>query len=296
MEQICFIGLGHMGNPMAHQLLKAGYKLKVYDIVPEVVQAMVAEGAIALTSVMEGVEDADVIVTMLQTGEQVRDVCLHTKGIFTKAKKNALYIDCSSIDISVTRQLHDAAKAAGIVMVDAPVSGGVAGAESATLTFMVGGEVQAFSRAKLILEKMGAKIVHAGSAGLGQAAKVCNNLILGISMIAVSEGFSLADKLGLDPKKFFEIASNASSQCWSMSKYCPAPGVIDKAPSNNGYKAGFMAKMMLKDLLLGLHAAEVAHASIPLGSAAAALYSMFVNQGNAEVDFSGIIKMIGNYP
>lgn len=296
MEKICFIGLGHMGNPMAQQLLKAGYSLKVYDIVPHVMQAMVDKGAVALTSDLEGVQDADVIITMLQTGQQVSDICLCNHGLFTKAKKKALYIDCSSIDISVTRQLHTAAKTAGIEMVDAPVSGGVGGAESGTLTFMVGGDEQAFLRAKVILEKMGAKIVHAGSEGLGQAAKICNNLILGISMIAVSEGFSLADKLGLDPKKFFEIASNASSQCWSMSKYCPFPGVIEKAPSNNGYEPGFMAKMMLKDLLLGMHAAEVAHASIPLGSAATELYSMFVNQGNAEMDFSGIIKMIGNYP
>jgi 3-hydroxyisobutyrate dehydrogenase len=295
MEKICFIGLGHMGNPMAQQLLKAGYSLKVYDIVPQVMQTMVDQGAVALTADLEGVEDADVIITMLQTGQQVSDICLRTHGLFMKAKKNALYIDCSSIDISVTRQLHQAAKTAGIEMLDAPVSGGVTGAESATLTFMVGGEVQTFLRAKAILAKMGAKIVHAGSAGLGQAAKICNNLILGISMIAVCEGFSLADKLGLDSKKFFDIASNSSSQCWSMSKYCPAPGVIEKAPSNNGYEAGFMAKMMLKDLILGQHAAEIVHASIPLGSVATELYSMFVNQGHAEMDFSGIIKMIGNY-
>lgn len=268
----------------------------VYDIVPQVMQAMIDQGAVALTADLEGVEDADVIITMLQTGQQVSDMCLRAHGLFAKAKKNALYIDCSSIDVSAARQLHQAAKAAGIVMVDAPVSGGVTGAESATLTFMVGGEEQAFLRAKSLLEKMGSKIVHAGAAGLGQAAKICNNLILGISMIAVSEGFSLADKLGLDPKKFFDIASNASSQCWSMSKYCPFPGIIDNAPSNHNYEAGFMAKMMLKDLLLGLNAAEIAHASIPLGSAATELYSMFVNQGHAEMDFSGIIKMIGNYP
>lgn len=296
MEKICFIGLGHMGNPMAQQLLKAGYLLKVYDIASSAMQAMVDQGAVALTADLEGVQDADVIITMLQTGQQVSDICLRTYGIFAKAKKNALYIDCSSIDISVTRQLHTAAKTAGIGMVDAPVSGGVAGAESATLTFMVGGDEQTFLRAKVILEKMGTKIIHAGSPGTGQAAKICNNLILGVSMIAVSEGFSLADKLGLDSKKFFEIASNASSQCWAMSKYCPVPGVIENTPSNNGYKAGFMAKMMLKDLMLGLHAAETVDASIPLGSVAAELYSLFVNQGHAEMDFSGIIKMIGNYP
>lgn len=294
MEKICFIGLGHMGNPMAHQLLKAGYKLSVYDIVSAAAQTLVDKGATMLISEVDGIKDADVIITMLQTGQQVNDICLRAKGVFANAKKNALYIDSSSIDIAVTRQLHEAAIAAGITMLDAPVSGGVKGAESGALTFMVGGEETAFLRAKPILEKMGKKVVHAGAAGLGQAAKICNNLILGISMIAVSEGFTLADQLGLDAKKFFEIASNASSECWSMTKYCPAPDVVDNVPSNNGYKPGFAAKMMLKDLLLGLHAAEMVHASIPLGSAAAALYSMFVNQGNADVDFSGIIKMIGN--
>ncbi len=296
MQKICFIGLGHMGTPMAQQLLKAGYSLKVYDIVPSAMQMLVDQGAVALTKNLEGAVDADVMITMLQTGQQVSEICLRESGLFQRAKKNVLYMDCSSIDITVTRQLHEAAQTSGIAMLDAPVSGGVVAAESATLTFMVGGAEQAFLRAKPILEKMGSKIVHAGAAGLGQAAKICNNLILGISMIAVSEGFSLADKLGLDPKKFYEIASNASSQCWSMTKYCPFPDVIDKVPSNQGYKAGFMAKMMLKDLLLGMHAAETVHASLPLGSAATSLYEMFVDQGHAEMDFSGIIKMIGNYP
>lgn len=294
--EICFIGLGHMGSPMAYHLLKAGYQLKVYDLVPSAIQALVDQGAMALTPEMEDLKNADVIFTMLQTGQQVKEVCLRSQGIFQKAKKNALYIDCSSIDISATRELHQAAQVAGIAMVDAPVSGGVKGAESATLTFMVGGEEAAFLRAKPLLEKMGAKIVHAGTSGSGQAAKICNNLILGISMIAVSEGFSLADKLGLDPKKFFEIASNASAQCWSMTKYCPFPGIIDNVPSDNHYEPGFMAKMMLKDLLLGLHAAEGVQASLPLGNVATGLYSMFVDQGHGEMDFSGIIKMIGNYP
>lgn len=294
MTQIGFIGLGHMGNPMVRSLLKAGYAVKVYDILSVAIQALSAEGVTAANSLSDVIKDADVIITMLQTGQQVSDICLRSDGIFVNAKKNVLYIDSSSIDITVTRELHKDASKHNIAMLDAPVSGGVAGAEAATLTFMVGGEEHHFIRAKPILEKMGKKIVHAGSAGHGQAAKICNNLILGISMIAVSEGFSLAEKLGLDQKKFFEIASNASSQCWSITSYCPAPGVLENTPSNNDYKPGFMAKMMLKDLLLGLHAAESVNAAIPLGIAASELYSLFVSQGNGEMDFSGIIKMISN--
>lgn len=292
MEQVCFIGLGHMGKPMAHQLLKAGYKLKVFDIVAAAMEKLVTEGAVVTSSVREAVKDADVIITMLQTGQQVSEICRGEHGLFAHAKKDALYIDSSSIDISVTRELHQIAKSIGLEMLDAPVSGGVLGAEAATLTFMVGGQERAFLRAKPMLEKMGKKIVHAGEAGAGQAAKICNNLILGISMIAVSEGFSLAKKLDLDEKKFFEIASNASSQCWSMTKYCPVPGIIENVPSNDDYKPGFTAKMMLKDLLLGEHAAEAAQASISLGHVATALYTQFVNQGNGELDFSGIIRMI----
>jgi 3-hydroxyisobutyrate dehydrogenase len=294
MEQIGFIGLGHMGNPMAHRLLQAGYVLKVYDIVPANMQALVDHGALSTLSVAECVKDSDIVITMLQTGQQVSSVCLTDQGIFANAKNNALYIDCSSIDIAITRQLHQQAQSENITMLDAPVSGGVMGAQAGTLTFMVGGEENAFLKAKPTLEKMGKKIVHAGAEGLGQAAKICNNLILGISMVAVSEGFLLADKLGLEAKKFFEIASNASAQCWSMSHYCPVPGVIENAPSNNDYQPGFTASMMLKDLLLGMSAAKAAHASIPLGHATADLYSMFVNKGNAELDFSAIITMLKN--
>lgn len=292
--EICFIGLGHMGSPMARRLLEAGYTVKVYDIVASNVTALVEQSACAAISVADGVRNADVIITMLQTGQQVQDTCLSAGGIFTYARKNALYIDSSSIDVAATRELYQAATSAGIIMLDAPVSGGVSGAIAGTLTFMVGGEAEAFFRAQPILEKMGKKIVHAGPAGSGQAAKICNNLILGISMIAVSEGFSLAKKLGLDAKKFFEIASHASSQCWSMTNYCPVPGIIEHVPANNDYKPGFMAKMMLKDLLLGLNAAKDVHAALPLGSIATTLYSTFVEEGNAEMDFSGIIKMIEN--
>ncbi len=291
MTKIAFIGLGHMGHPMTKCLLKAGLSVKVFDLSSAAIQSLTAHGAVAAHSIHDVIQDADVIITMLQTGSQVTDVCLGSKGLFAGAKENVLYIDSSSIDMTTTRKLHEAAETTGIAMLDAPVSGGVAGAESGSLTFMVGGKENNFHRGKPVFEKMGKKIVHAGPAGSGQAAKICNNLILGISMIGVSEAFTLGQKLGLDPKKFFEISSNASGQCWSMTSYCPVPGLVEKAPSNNAFKPGFAANMMLKDLRLGQHAAESVNASIPLGTVAAELYTLFVNQGHADMDFSGIIKL-----
>jgi len=292
MSTISFIGLGHMGNPMVRNLLKAGHTVKVFDIMPEAAQALAKQGAKPCKSLREAAEGSEVLITMLQTGEQVSETCLGKDGLFAHAAKNILYIDSSSIDITTTQKLHQEAEQRGIAMVDAPVSGGVAGAEAATLTFMVGGTAKNFQRAQPLLQAMGKKIVHAGAAGHGQAAKICNNLILGISMIGVCEGFILGKKLGLDPKRFFEIGSNASSQCWSMTSYCPVPGVIDNSPANREYQPGFMAKMMLKDLRLAEHAAEATDAVIPLGSVAMELYALFVSQGHGEMDFSGIIKMI----
>lgn len=286
MESIAFIGLGHMGKPMAQHLLDAGYPVKVYDVAENAVKPF---GGAAVHSVNEAIRNADVIFTMLQTGDQVKKVCA---DIFSSAKKNVLFIDCSSIDIVTTRKLHEEAKNLNIRMLDAPVSGGVAGAEAATLTIMVGAETSDYESALPILQKLGKKVIHVGKASHGQAAKICNNLILGISMIAVSEGFTLAEELGLDLKKFFDVSSNASGQCWSMTSYCPVPNIIENAPSNNHYQPGFMAKMMLKDLLLGMQAAEAVNAVTPLGAVAAELYMLFVNQGNGEVDFSGIIQMI----
>ena len=291
MTTIAFIGLGHMGNPMAANLLKAGFTVKVYDVMPAAMQALVTQGATPTKSVADAVNDADVIITMLQTGQQVREICLSENGLFVHAKKDILYIDSSSIEISITQELHQIAEEKNIAMIDAPVSGGVAGATAGTLTFMIGGSEKNFLRAKSILEKIGKKIIHAGSNGHGQAAKICNNLILGISMIAVCEGFTLAQKLGLDAKKFFEISSNASGQCWSMTSYCPVPGIVETSPANHNYKAGFTAKMMLKDLRLGQEAAQNVKAIIPLGTEAAELYSSFIDQGNGELDFSGIIEM-----
>lgn len=288
MEKIAFLGLGHMGSPMASRLISAGYPVKVFDIASSAMQSF---GSAAVHSLKDAIQDADVIFTMLQTGEQVKKVCT---DIFSHAKKNALYIDCSSIDITTTRELHDEASKNNIRMLDAPVSGGVAGATAGTLTIMVGSDANDFASAQPILEKLGKKVIHVGSAGHGQATKICNNLILGISMIAVSEGFTLAEELGVDPKKFFEVSSNASGQCWSMTSYCPVPNIIEKVPANNDYKPGFTAKMMLKDLMLGMHAADGVNAVVPLGAVATELYTLFVNQGNGEKDFSGIIQMLSN--
>jgi 3-hydroxyisobutyrate dehydrogenase len=295
MTRIGFIGLGHMGNPMAKNLIHHGYDVIVYDIAPASIESLAGLGATAAANPLELANNADIIITMLQTGAQVTDICLGEEGIFNALGNNNLYIDSSSIDIVTSRQLHQIAREKNIAMVDAPVSGGVAGARAATLTFMVGGTEQHFLQAQPILQCMGKQIIHAGAAGNGQVAKICNNMILGISMIAVSEGFVLAKKLGLEPSTFFEIANNASSQCWSMSKYCPMPGVLDNVPSNNGYVPGFTASMMLKDLKLSQDAALHADVPTPLGAEATALYSLFVNEGYADLDFSGIIKMLGEY-
>lgn len=287
-----FIGLGHMGQPMALNLLKAGHRLYVNDVVPESVQALVAAGAQGVASLLELAEKAQVIFSSVQTGQQVSEICLSENGLFAHMRPGTLYIDCSSIEISKTQQLHQEAKKHGIAMLDAPVSGGVAAAKAGTLTFMVGGTLENFQRAQPLLASMGKKIVHAGNAGSGQAAKICNNLLLGISMVGVCEAFSLADKLGLNPKKFYEISANASGQCWSMTSYCPVPNIIENVPANDHYQPGFMAKMMLKDLKLGEQAAEDTHATIPLGKLTTSLYERFVAAGHGEMDFSGIIQMI----
>jgi 3-hydroxyisobutyrate dehydrogenase len=265
--------------------------VRVFDIAAEAVASLVEVGAIAAPSVAAVTHDADVVFTMLQTGEQVRNVCLGEQGIFVNAKKSLLYIDSSSIDITVARELHAHAAEKGIAMLDAPVSGGVASATAGTLTIMIGGSNDNFQRAEAVLSKLGKKIIHAGAPGNGQAAKICNNLILGISMVAVSEGFSLAEKLGLDAKVFFDISNHASGQCWAMTNYCPVPGILPHAPASHDYQAGFSAQMMLKDLKLAQTAAASINAALPLGAEAAALYTVFVNQGNAGLDFSGIIRL-----
>ena len=292
MATIAFIGLGNMGGPMAKNLIKAGHEVHGYDLSDKAVADAVAAGAKKAGSPADAVKDADVIVTMLPAGKHVRGAYGGQGGLIKSAKKGALLIDCSTIDVESARAVAQEAADAGLEMVDAPVSGGVGGAADGTLTFMVGGPDGAFAKAKPILEKMGKNIVHCGGAGNGQAAKICNNMILGVSMIAVSEAFMLGKRRGLDAQKLYDVASTASGQCWSLTTYCPVPGPVPSSPANRDYQAGFTAAMMLKDLLLAQQAASSAGASTPLGAEAAQIYNLFVNGGRGAMDFSGIVKML----
>lgn len=284
MATIAFIGLGNMGGPMARNLAKAGESVRGHDPAnPKI------DGVTMCASAAEAAKGAEIVVTMLPAGPHVRSVY---DQVIPVAAKGALLIDCSTIDVDSARAVGAKAAAAGLDMVDAPVSGGTVGAENATLTFMVGGPQGAFARAEPILAKMGKTIVHAGGPGNGQAAKICNNMILGISMIAVAEGFSLADKLGLDAQKLFDISSKSSGQCWSMTSYCPVPGPVPNSPANRDYKPGFTADMMLKDLKLAQGAAQNAGQATPLGAAAENLFALMSAQGKGGLDFSGIIKVL----
>jgi 3-hydroxyisobutyrate dehydrogenase len=291
MATIGFIGLGNMGGPMAENLLKAGHELQVFDLVEASVDKAVAAGARATGSVTETVKGAEAVVTMLPAGPHVCKV-LQGEGALAAAEKGTLFIECSTIDVETARSMHAAAREAGMDMVDAPVSGGTAGAAAATLTFMVGGTETAFGRARPICEKMGKAVIHAGGAGNGQAAKICNNMILGVTMIGVCEALVLAEKLGLDHQKLYDISSQSSGSCWSLNTYCPVPGPVPTSPANNDYKPGFAAAMMEKDLKLAQAAAHSAGATTPMGAAALALYGLFLNEGHGSTDFSGIIKMI----
>jgi 3-hydroxyisobutyrate dehydrogenase len=290
--RIAFVGLGNMGGGMAANQAKAGHEVLAFDLSKAALEKAVGAGCAAAGSAAAAVKDADAVITMLPAGQHVRAV--YADEILANAKAGALLIDCSTIDVDSARAVAAAAQVNELRMVDAPVSGGVAGAEAATLTFMVGGSDIAFEKAKPILAAMGQTIVHAGSAGAGQAAKICNNMMLGVSMIAVCEAFSLAAKLGLDAQKLFDIASQSSGQCWAMTKYCPVPGPVPTSPANRGYQPGFTAAMMLKDLLLAQAAAKASGAKAPMAAGAAALYDLFVDQGNAAMDFSGIIKLLDN--
>ncbi len=292
MATIGFIGLGNMGAPMAANLVKAQHHVTGYDVVAAPVAALAERGGHAAASMIEAAAAGDIVVTMLPAGPQVRAVYLGPDGIIARAKKGALLIDCSTIDVETARAVAAAAATAGLLMLDAPVSGGVIGAEAATLTFMVGGEAAAFARAEPILQAMGRTIVHAGPAGAGQTAKICNNMILGASMIAVCEGFALAEKLGLPAQTLFDICSKSTSQCWAMTGYCPVPGPVPAAPSNRGYAAGFTAANMLKDLRLAQQAAGATAAATPLGAAAANLYQLYVDSGGGAFDFSGIMQFL----
>jgi 3-hydroxyisobutyrate dehydrogenase len=293
MAKIGFVGLGNMGLPMARNLLKAGYAVAGFDLSEYSRERLASDGGTAALAVAEACADADTVITMLPAGPQVHEVYLGDGGILATVAPGALLIDCSTIDVKTAREVAQAAEGKGLAMVDAPVSGGTAGAQSGSLTFMVGGPDEAFERAQPLLEKMGKTIVHAGGAGNGQAAKICNNMILGASMIVVSEAFLLAEKLGLDAQKLFDISSKSSGQCWSMTSYCPVPGPVPASPANRDYKAGFTAAMMLKDLNLAQAAARETRATTPLGAGAAAVYEQFVENGDgSNVDFSGIIRYL----
>ena len=291
MARIGFIGLGNMGLPMSLNLRKAGHSVAGFDVSAAAIEKLVAGGGAAADGIKTAAANVDAVITMLPSGSEVREVYLNA-GVLNAVRDGTLVIDCSTIDVDSARLVSAAANEKGLAMLDAPVSGGVAGAQAATLTFMVGGSEQAFARAKPLLEAMGKTIVHAGPSGNGQAAKICNNMVLGISMIAVSEAFVLAERLGLDAQKLFEISSKSSGQCWSLTSYCPVPGPVPTSPANRDYQPGFTAAMMLKDLRLAQEAARSAGASTPLGAEAAALYGLYVGNGFGGRDFSGIIRFL----
>jgi 3-hydroxyisobutyrate dehydrogenase len=292
MSIIAFIGLGNMGGPMAANLVKAGHRVLGFDRVPAALDALAKAGGGVAPSAAAAMTEAELVITMLPAGPQVREVYMGEGGVLASAKKGAQLIDCSTIDVETARAVSEAAVGRGFDMLDAPVSGGVGGATAGTLTFMVGGSAGGFERARPILEKMGKTIVHAGPAGNGQAAKICNNMILGISMVAVCEGFQLAQKLGLDTQKLFDISSKSSGQCWAMTNYCPAPGPVPAAPSNRDYQPGFTADMMLKDLKLAQQAAQTSGAATPLGAEAAALFQLLVGSGLGRKDFSVMFQFL----
>ncbi|MGA2290802.1 3-hydroxyisobutyrate dehydrogenase [Bradyrhizobium sp.] len=289
MAHIAFIGLGNMGGPMAANLVKAAHKVIAFDLVEASRKQAKSDGAAIADSAAGAVKGADVVITMLPAGKHVLSVW---NDVLPAITRGALIIDCSTIDVESAKQAHGLAARHGVAAVDAPVSGGTGGAKGATLTFMCGGEETAFAAAKPVLQNMGKKIVHCGGAGAGQAAKICNNMILGISMIAVSEAFALAEKLGLSHQALFDVASTSSGQCWSLTSYCPVPGPVPASPANNDYKPGFASALMLKDLTLAQDAAKATGAATPLGKHAQELYRAFDAAGNGGVDFSGIIQHV----
>src|SRR3984885_10582336 len=289
MPHIGFIGLGNMGGPMAANLIKAGEHVSGFDVVDASREASARDGVQIVGNAKACVENADIVISMLPAGEHVLSVW---KDVLPAANQGALFIDCSTIDVESARKAHGLAAERGIATLDAPVSGGVGGAKAATLTFMVGGSQHAFERGKPVLERMGKRVVHCGEAGNGQAAKICNNMILGISMIAVSEAFVLGEKLGLSHQALFDVASASSGQCWSLTSYCPVPGPVPASPANNEYKPGFASALMVKDLTLAQDAAKAAGAATPLGKHAQEIYKAFDAAGHGGVDFSGIIQHV----
>jgi len=289
MASIAFIGLGNMGGPMAANLVKAGHKVTAFDLVAASRDQAKSDGAAIAESSVAAVKGADVVITMLPAGRHVMSVWTE---VIPSMKKGALIIDCSTIDVESAKQAHALAATHGMASVDAPVSGGTVGAKGATLTFMCGGEEKAFAAAKPLLENMGKKLVHCGSAGAGQAAKICNNMMLAISMIGVGEAFVLAEKLGLSHQALFDVASTSSGQCWALTSYCPVPGPVPASPANNSYKPGFASNLMVKDLTLAQDAAKASGAATPLGKHAQEIYKAFDAAGHGGVDFSGIIQHV----
>jgi 3-hydroxyisobutyrate dehydrogenase len=293
MARIGFLGLGNMGGPMAANLLKAGHTVRGFDPVAAARERLAAAGGAPAGSIAEAVREAEVVISMLPEGRHVRAAYLEPGGVLEKAPPGALLIDCSTIDVATARAVAEAASARGFAMLDAPVSGGVGGATAGTLTFMVGGDPAAFERGRPILEAMGKAVIHAGPSGNGQAAKICNNMMLGIQMISVCEAMALAEKLGLAHQTLFEIASKSSGQCWSLTSYCPVPGPVPSSPANRGYTPGFTVAMMRKDLKLAQEAAQAVGARTPLGAGAYQLYNLFASQATEGLDFSAIMTMIG---
>ncbi len=290
MATVGFIGLGNMGGGMAANLAKKGHDVRAFDLSQDALDRAKAAGCLPVASAAEAVAGADYVVTMLPAGQHVRSV--YENEIFAAVPASALLMDCSTIDVGSARAVAAAATAKGLAFVDAPVSGGIAAANGGTLTFMVGGSAEHFARAEPVLALMGKAVIHAGGPGSGQAAKIVNNMILGSTMVATCEAFALAQKLGLDLQTFFDISSKASGQSWSMTSYCPVPGVGPQTPADNGYEGGFASALMLKDLKLAVEAAQSVGASVPMGSSAESLYQAFANLGGAGKDFSAIIKML----
>ena len=292
MSNVAFIGLGNMGSGMCANLVKAGHSVKAFDLNPQAIEQAINSGASGAQSIADCVAQAEYVITMLPAGKHVHSVYFDLDGITSHALKSAVLIDCSTIAVSEARDIATQAEALDYVVVDAPVSGGVAAANAGTLTFMVGGSDSAFAQVEGLLGNMGQNIFPAGVSGNGQAAKTANNMLLGISMIATSEAFNLAEKLGLSPEKFFEISSKASGQCWSMTSYCPAPGPVPTSPANNDYTAGFAVAMMLKDLKLAQDAGQSVDAATPLGQQATEIYQDLDSAGLTGKDFSVVMQQI----
>ncbi|WP_353859737.1 3-hydroxyisobutyrate dehydrogenase [Azospirillum formosense] len=292
MARIAFIGLGNMGRPMCENLTKAGHDVVGYDVVAAARDAYAAAGGRVADTLAEALDEADTVISMIPTGKHVRAAYEGEGGVLALARPGTMLIDCSTIDVESARAVSKAAAEAGLVMVDAPVSGAVPAAQAGTLTFMVGGTAEGFERARPVLAAMGPKIFHVGASGNGVALKICNNMMAGMSMVAISEVLALAEKLGLDHQTVYDVMTVSSGNCWALQSYCPVPGPVPASPANRGYQPGFAAAMMLKDMRLSQDAAATSGAATPLAGSAAALYQMLVEHGHGNKDFSAVFALI----